>query len=112
MKFEKNNIIEKIFFNDEEGINQLKKKVYSGKIVYLNNFYKTFVLKQSIEKMFSRFFNISLFHYLAGNTISLEEKKVINFQNLIKNSSEIRNIFKKFLKDLNFDLKDSQSLML
>ena len=38
MKFEKNNIIEKIFFNDTKGINQLKKKVYSGKIVYLNSF--------------------------------------------------------------------------
>ena len=57
--------------------------------------------------MFSKFFNISLFHYLAGNTVNFEEKKIINFQNLIKNSSVIKDIFKQFIKDLNFDLEDT-----
>ena len=107
MKIKKQNIFEKFDFVDEVDSKELKTLVFNGKILIPKGFSSLLSLIIEVENYFLKFFNISINEFVRDSSIIFQEKEIIKFQMLIKQSKLIYKKFVIFLKDLGFEIHDT-----
>ena len=107
MKIKKQNIFEKFYLVDKFDSDKFKTSVFNGKILIPQSFSSLISLTTEVERYFFDYFNISIAEFVKDNSIILEEKEIIRFQKSIKQSKQLYEKFKIFLKDLNFDIYDT-----
>ncbi len=107
MEIKKQNIFEKFQFVDEVDSNKFKISVFNGKVLIPQGFSSLLSFISEVESYFLNFFNVSVNEYVSNNSIILQEEEIIKFQKSIKQSKLLYEKFIIFLKDLNFDIRDT-----
>ena len=107
MKMKNQNFFEKIYLNDRYDLNKFKTSVFNGKILIPQGFSSLLSLIVEVENHFLNFFNVSINNFTKDNSIIFEEKEIIRFQKMIKQSKSLNEKFIVFLKDLNFKIEDT-----
>ena len=106
MKIKKKKI--KNFFSDSSvKFIDLKKRVYQGGVLLTENFEEIYSLHKTINNYFTDFFGFTIKNFVDDFSLKISENKLVKFQNLIKDSKQLRNKFKKFLESLGFDVEDT-----
>ena len=107
MIMKKQNIFENIHLNNGININRFKTELFKGKIFLAQSFLSLLSLINEVERNFLNFFNISIKEFISDNSIVLDEKEIIRFQESIKQSKILYEKFTVFLTDLNFEIDDT-----
>ena len=100
--------VEHFFSNKSIRNEDIKKKIFNGKILILEGFISLNNILSLTKDYFHDFFGESIDNVIKKKiNKQINEKSIKEFQNFIKDSSEIRNFFIRFMKEVNFDIKDT-----
>ncbi len=106
MIMKKQNIFENIHFNNFD-TNRFKTELFDGKVFVTQGFLSLLSLVKEVENNFLNFFNISIKEFISDNSIVIDEKEIIRFQESIKQSKLLYEKFIVFLTDINFEIHDT-----
>jgi len=107
MKIKKQNIFEKIHSVSEFDSGKFKSSIFNGKILIPQGFSSLLSLITEVESNFLNFFNFSINEFITDNSLIIDEREIIRFQTLIKQSKLLNEKFVIFLKDLDFEIHDT-----